>query len=289
MTTDHKITFQDFTERVAKRAKVSPAEAGVYIHQLSKSIGYALEGGREVSLYHFGRFHLPYVDEREAHNPSTGEALTTPAHTNVQFRPYNAVLVAVNLPFEHLRTRLLKKGESERGFDKTRWILLAILALMLVALGFGVERKVAGRDSAAELPVATAKLVRPVQAASVVPAPPAAEAAPAPTKTDKITTEIVIARGDTLWAIAASELGDATWWPTLYVENRARLSRRNPDLIHVGNRLRLPTLEGGVAQPTAADIKLKTAGYQLVAYDYAQLGNSRAAAYRTASARGFRQ
>jgi nucleoid-associated protein YgaU len=50
---------------------------------------------------------------------------------------------------------------------------------------------------------------------------------------------VVIARGDTLWDLAARHLGDARRWPSLHEANRAAIA--DPDLIYPGQELALPT------------------------------------------------
>jgi propanediol dehydratase small subunit len=95
----------------------------------------------------------------------------------------------------------------------------------------------------------------------------------------------VVSPGDTLWAIAATRLGDPYWWPVIYAENRPELLHRNPDLIDSGITLRIPMLAGSVHSPADADLRLRANGYQMAADDYRKLGNPRAAAYERAAAR----
>ncbi|HEY6003396.1 MAG TPA: LysM peptidoglycan-binding domain-containing protein, partial [Anaeromyxobacter sp.] len=67
-------------------------------------------------------------------------------------------------------------------------------------------------------------------------APPlAGAAAPAPAAA---ASPVVVRRGDTLWALSASHLGDPLRWPRLHQANRDRI--RDPDLIYPGQRLDLP-------------------------------------------------
>ena len=49
----------------------------------------------------------------------------------------------------------------------------------------------------------------------------------------------VVRRGDTLWDIAASELGDATRWSEIVLLNRDKID--DPRLIHPGDLLTLPS------------------------------------------------
>ena len=47
-----------------------------------------------------------------------------------------------------------------------------------------------------------------------------------------------VKKGDCLWSIAASELGDGSRWPEIYERNKAKIS--NPRLIYAGQELALP-------------------------------------------------
>lgn len=48
----------------------------------------------------------------------------------------------------------------------------------------------------------------------------------------------IVQAGDTLSAIAAAQYGDASRWPTIHMANQHTVP--NPDLIFVGQRLRIP-------------------------------------------------
>lgn len=304
-----KITYEDFTERVAKRANVSEAEADAYIHQFSRTAGDALEAGDDVQLYHFGRFCPVHVDERSGSNPNTGEALTVPDHTRVDFQPYKALLVAVNWPFRNLRTRMLPEEETDQRSSVIPWLLLALALLALLLAGIGLYTWMSGTgeaptEASTDAPAATAP-----EEPAVEPAPEVASTesdattstetgtatgadtdtgtgtdtgAPTDASTDSAatTTTMVVAPGDTLWDIAQSQWGDTSWWPVLYAENRATLTARNPDLIETGISLRIPGFEGSATEPTQADLRDKADAYRIVADDYERLGHARAGEYR---------
>jgi nucleoid-associated protein YgaU len=55
-----------------------------------------------------------------------------------------------------------------------------------------------------------------------------------------------VAKGDTLWWIAARRLGSPYKWPKLFGENRDRLA--DPNVIEVHDRIRVP----GGCEPTAS-------------------------------------
>ena len=52
-----------------------------------------------------------------------------------------------------------------------------------------------------------------------------------------------VKQGDTLSAIARSEYGDAGKWKQIYEANREQID--DPDLIHPGQELRIPSESGG--------------------------------------------
>lgn len=268
MSDDNKITLHAFTELVAKRAKVSSAEADSYIHQFAKTMSDELEAGGDIHLYHFGRFHTTHVEEQAGHDPNSGAPLTIPAHSRVHFRAYNALRFAVNAPFNQLRIRELVLDKSAWRTRTGVWILLALLALLLIVLGIRSRSGESTQDAS------------PVLSATVSTAPVAPEPTPSVvTPSVAAAKGVVVSPGDTLWGIAETRLGDSAWWPIIYAENRPELTHHNPDLIDSGISLRIPALAGSVNNPSVADLSLKTNGYQIAADDYRKLGNPRAVAY----------
>jgi nucleoid DNA-binding protein len=311
MSDDNKITLHAFTELVARRAKVSSVEADAYIHQLARTMGEGLEKGSDIPLYRFGRFHTTHVGEQMGHDPNSGEPLTIPEHTRVHFRPYSALRFAVNAPFRQLRIKELAEDKTSWQIRTGALILLAVFVVMLILLGIGVTRRIFTQDASVVPPEkasSNVELARPVHEAPVpdgpapatgntspaeeqtIPAPAMVATAPAeppPPMAKAATPVVTVSSGDTLWAIAATTWGDPFWWPVIYAENRPEMSRRNPDLIDIGITLRLPALAGSVNNPKAADLRLKSDAYRIVADDYQKLDNPRAAEYAAIAARGF--
>ncbi|MDD4963616.1 MAG: HU family DNA-binding protein [Gallionella sp.] len=290
MSDDNKISLPEFTELVAKRAKVSRVEADAFIHQFAKTLSKELEAGGEIPLYHFGRFHTTHVDEQAGRDPNTGAALTIPAHSRVHFRAYNALRFAVNAPFRQLRIRELTPDKTAWRTRTGAWILLILLILLLILLGIRTQNWIMTQDEAVvPYPMPTAKTVMvqadPTPVASAPAIALATPVAPETTPTATPATEVSVSPGDTLWGIASTQLGDPLWWPVIYAENRPALTRHNPDHIDSGITLRIPVLSGSVSSPNAEDIQLKTKAYQIVVKDYQKHGNPRAAAYRRAAAR----
>ncbi|KXS31806.1 MAG: hypothetical protein AWT59_2065 [Candidatus Gallionella acididurans] len=287
MSDDNKIALHTFAELVARRAKVSSVEADTFIHTFAKSISEELEKGGDIHLYHFGRFHTTHVDQQAGHNPNSGAPLTIPEHSRVHFHPYGALRLAVNAPFSHLRIRELTPDKTAWRTRPGVWILLALLVLLLIMLGIREKSWLSTQD-APEMSSDKAVVLHTEPTPATF-APVTVPAAPVKAETTPTAiaaaTGVVVSPGDTLWAIAASRLGDPYWWPVIYAENRPELSRRNPDLIDSGITLRIPALAGSVNSPNVADLRLKTNGYQMVADDYRKIGNPRAAAYENEVAR----
>lgn len=299
MSGDNKIALHSFAALVARRAKVSSVEADAYIHQFAKTMAEELETGGEIPLYHFGRFHTTHVDEQAGHDPNSGAPLTIPAHSRVHFRPYSALRFAVNAPFRQLRIKELTPDKTAWRTRTGAWILLVLLVLLLSVLGIMEKSGISTQDASVVSPgmssgkapemlsdkaeVAHTGQTPATGAPATVPAAPV-EPETTPTAI-AAATEVIVSPGDTLWAIAATRLGDPYWWPVIYAENRPELSRRNPDLIDSGITLRIPALAGSVNSPKAADLRLKTNAYQMVADDYRKLGNPRAAEYEKVAAR----
>lgn len=299
MSEDNKIALPAFAALVAKRAKVSSVEADAYIHQVAMTISKELETGGDIHLYHFGRFHTTHVDEQAGHNPNSGAPLTIPEHSRVHFRPYSALRLAVNAPFNQLRIRELTLDKTDWRPRPVAWILLVLLLLLLILIGIWATNSTSTQNSsvvpseissakAPEGPSDEALVAHTDQTPATV-APATVPSAPVKPETTPMAiaaaTGIIVSPGDTLWSIAASRLGDPYWWPLIYAENRPALPHRNPDLIDSGITLRIPALAGSVNNPKPEDIIIKTKAYKVAADDYRKLGNPRAEAYEKVAAR----
>jgi nucleoid-associated protein YgaU len=72
---------------------------------------------------------------------------------------------------------------------------------------------------------------------SAEPVAPVPDLAPPVGTTGQSDTYVVVA-GDSLSKIAKRHYGDANKWPRIYEANRDQI--KNPDLIHPGQRLKIP-------------------------------------------------
>lgn len=76
-------------------------------------------------------------------------------------------------------------------------------------------------------------------------APPKAEAQPAAEGPVAAETYYVVKEGDTLWKIAEAHYGAGARYMEIFEANRPMLS--DPDMIHPGQRLRIPAASGGAS------------------------------------------
>ncbi len=67
---------------------------------------------------------------------------------------------------------------------------------------------------------------------------PAPAPAPGPTATTGAEQTYTVVSGDSLSKIAKRYYGDANQWPRIHEANRDQI--KNPDLIHPGQKLRIP-------------------------------------------------
>jgi hypothetical protein len=165
----------------------------------------------------------------------------------------------------HIAPRLLRAAVS------------ALLAGTLTAASATIATAATGGTSSAAATIATApgsvpRLPSPVWTASPPPADPLPPAgwtppAPPPPRRDlggdirlvsspaaagrQVHDDVVVRRGDSLWAIVAAHLGPqasaaeiAAEWPRWYAANRTVIGP-DPDLLHPGQRLRPPAADRG--------------------------------------------
>lgn len=142
-------------------------------------------------------------------------------------------------PSQHLSatdaSRLPARGSGDGGAGgggpgrSLRW--LWILAAAAIAVGLVARYTACSRPEVATPPAPPAPTPPPVVAPPPQPPPPPAPTAPAPRR-------VTVVRGDCLWRLSATHLGDPTAWRRLFDSNRRAI--RNPDRIYPGQILELP-------------------------------------------------
>jgi len=109
-------------------------------------------------------------------------------------------------------------------------LVAAIVAAVLLWLSRSPASPLAERPAQAAPEVAVAAAAAPAPAAALAPAAPAAPLA--------AKAAVVVVRGDTLWHLAATHLGDPLRWREIHAANRTLI--QDPDLIYPGQQLVIP-------------------------------------------------
>jgi DNA-binding protein HU-beta len=86
----------ELIERIAAKADISRAAAGVALDATLASLSEALVAGDSVSLVGFGTFKVGERAARTGKNPATGAALEIPASKSARFTPGKALKDALN-------------------------------------------------------------------------------------------------------------------------------------------------------------------------------------------------
>ncbi len=299
---NEKITFSDLVDQIAAEAGASKQ----LVHDLLIEAGNVTRDGLKrdgfVNLGGLGRFRLSWHEARTGRNPQTGEEIEIPAHSKVNYKAEARLRRFINRKYAHLRPEILGTGseagetepstwrsqpEEEEGPQATKlkssdettgsrrriWWLLLIIPLVAILLIYlcrtrGQETQPSRQPPPAQIQTEEA----PVQAESerqVTPeeAPPTAEpAAGIPGGWHTIRP------GETLWLIAGDRYLQSELWPLLYRTNRNRLS--NPDILAIGNEIRIHPLGGRPGNLTESDIEEIAQGYFDVYRIYKELGRS---------------
>jgi len=108
-------------------------------------------------------------------------------------------------------------------------LVAAVIAAVLLWLSRSPASPLAERPAQAAPEVAAAAEAAPAPAAALAPAVPAAPLA---------AKAAVVVRGDTLWHLAATHLGDPLRWREIHAANRTLI--QDPDLIYPGQQLVIP-------------------------------------------------
>ena len=89
------MTKSQFAARLAERLKVSKAEAGRIVDEVTGLVTGTLKKGDRVRFPGFGSFRVSKRKARMARNPQTGEPVRVPAKTVPRFTPSKELKAAV--------------------------------------------------------------------------------------------------------------------------------------------------------------------------------------------------
>ncbi len=89
------MTKAQFAARLAEKMKVTKAEAGRIVDEVTVLISNTLKRGDRVRFPGFGTFRVLKRKARIARNPQTGEPVKVPARTVPRFTPAKELKAAV--------------------------------------------------------------------------------------------------------------------------------------------------------------------------------------------------
>jgi DNA-binding protein HU-beta len=89
------MTKAQFAARLAEKMKVTKAEAGRIVDEVTGLISNTLKRGDRVRFPGFGTFRVLKRKARIARNPQTGEPVKVPARTVPRFTPAKELKAAV--------------------------------------------------------------------------------------------------------------------------------------------------------------------------------------------------
>jgi tetratricopeptide (TPR) repeat protein len=228
------------------------ADVGAGVAEVLYGIGGALgrQGGEDLSTV--------YLQLALFVEPQHPMALVTLADLYDQLNQYQkAIEVYERVPAESplKRNADIQSAIDLDRLDKTDEAKARLTRLIaadptdqeaIVALG-NIER---GREQFAEAAETYSRAIALIEA----PQPAAAAPAPIPVAVAGAGGAYVVRPGDSLWKIAADQLGDGRRWPEIQAANRAPGARRpsDADLLQPGQSIRMPTGAAGTAAPAAA-------------------------------------
>lgn len=105
---NEKISFQDIAEAISEKNGVTKKLSEDFLRELVAVIEMALQKDGVAKIKGLGTFKLLLVEERKSVNVQTGSEIVIPAHHKVSFAPEKGLKEAVNKPFAHLETYVLR-------------------------------------------------------------------------------------------------------------------------------------------------------------------------------------
>jgi DNA-binding protein HU-beta len=89
------MTKAQFATRLSEKLKVSKAEAGRIVDEVTDLVKITLRRGDRVRFPGFGTFRVSKRKARVARNPQTGEPVKVPARTVPRFTPAKELKAAI--------------------------------------------------------------------------------------------------------------------------------------------------------------------------------------------------
>lgn len=104
----------ELIHKIAIRQQNLPTEAiELGINQIIEAMSEALSQGQRIEIRGFGSFNLHHRPSRQAHNPRTGEKLTTAAKYTPRFKPGKELRDRVNAGYGKVPLKPEMREEDE--------------------------------------------------------------------------------------------------------------------------------------------------------------------------------
>ncbi|MDR1883659.1 MAG: HU family DNA-binding protein [Prevotella sp.] len=109
---NERLGLQDLIDLLAKKRNITKKEAEIFLREFVAIISESIESDDFVRIKDFGVFKLIKVNARKSVDVNTGEAIEIPAHYKLGFTPDKSLKEAINRPFAHFESIILKDGVS---------------------------------------------------------------------------------------------------------------------------------------------------------------------------------
>jgi len=309
---NEKITFSDLVDRIAEETGTSKRLVHDLLIEMGNVTREGLDRDGHANIPGLGRFRLGWHKARPGRNPQTGEAMEIPAQSSINFKAEADLRQYINRNYAHLQAEILEgeiasakvehvdvPGEPEEPLIESvseapsaveeeekkhsnKWLLLVIPILIIVlAIIFWPSREdsvteiVESADTEQvdkEVPDQTAADEQPEETEQ-----PEEEPAAAVGTSGTPGGEYTVRAGEKLWTVSQVFYNRGRLWPNIYRVNLDNIP--NPDLLSVGNKVQVPSLEGKPGNLTRKDMEAIAEGFIEAYLFYKKSDRRKALAY----------
>ncbi len=307
---NEKITFANLLDKIAEETGASKQ----LIHDLLiETVNLTREGlNRDgyVNLGGLGRFRLKWHKARSSRNPQTGEKIEIPGHSSVNFKAEANLREYINRKYSHLQSEIIEgeieqagaepadisikpidtpsppvsetppppvrqeKEEEKKRFARWPWLVIPLLIIFLAYI-FWPSPKVSETDI--KEPAVSEKVDKDVPIPSEETEQPESKPVTEDIKYETPGGQHTVKPGEKLWTISLDFYNQGDLWPNIYRMNLYEI--RNPDLLSIGNEIRIPSLQGKPGNLTQKDIEDIAEGFIEVYLAYKKSDKGKALYY----------
>jgi len=307
---NEKITFAKLVDKIVEETGASKQ----LIHDLLiETVNLTREGlnrDGNVNFGGLGRFRLKWHKARSVRNPKTGEKIEIPGHNSVNFKAEVKLREYINRKYSHLQSEIIKgetvqvedeptdtsikpedtpstpvsktpppparpeKKEEKKRFARWPWLVIPLLIIILAYI-FWPSPKVS--ETGIKEPAVSEEIDKDV------PIPPEETEQP---ESKPVIEDIIyetaggqhtVKPGEKLWTISLDFYNQGDLWPNIYRMNINEI--KNPDLLSIGNEIRIPSLQGKPGNLTQKDIEDIAEGFIEVYLAYKKSDKGKALYY----------